>query len=156
MDGEVTRPVAPAYYAPERPPAPEAREARPLPSRAKRVRWFVIVALLVALVLGGLYGFNAYRNKMIANFFAAHGFVQKRVERIVSQHANRQRRLRVLHVEVLTAKDREEAAVDHDVAARELELLELGVRAVRDDRAPLVHVAEVTRVDGLAAVDVVG
>jgi multidrug efflux system membrane fusion protein len=40
------------------------------PSRAKRLRWFVIVAVLVALVLGGLYGFNAYRNKMIANFFA--------------------------------------------------------------------------------------
>ena len=71
MDGEITRPVAPAYYAPEPVPAAEAREARPLPSRAKRVRWFVIVALLVALVLGGLYGFNAWSAKMIANFFAS-------------------------------------------------------------------------------------
>ena len=67
MDGElhtVTRPE----YASEA--APAARTSHPLPSRAKQIRWFVIVALLVALVLSGLYGFNAYRNKMIANFFA--------------------------------------------------------------------------------------
>ena len=48
-----------------------ARHGHPVPSRPKQVRWFVIVALLVALVLGGLYGFNAYRAKMIANFFAS-------------------------------------------------------------------------------------
>ena len=67
MDGElhtVTRPE----YASEA--APAARTSHPLPSRAKQIRWFVIVALLVALVLSGLYGFNAYRNRMIANFFA--------------------------------------------------------------------------------------
>jgi len=64
MDGEITAPIAPPELA------PAARTSRPLPSRAKRVRWFVIVALLVALVLGGLYGFNAYRAKAIATFFA--------------------------------------------------------------------------------------
>lgn len=49
---------------------PEAREAYAPPSRAKRLRWLVIVGVLIALLLGGLYGFNAYRNKMIAQFFA--------------------------------------------------------------------------------------
>ncbi len=38
--------------------------------RPKTVRWFVIVALLLALVLGGLYGFNRFREHAIANFFA--------------------------------------------------------------------------------------
>jgi multidrug efflux system membrane fusion protein len=47
-----------------------ARTAHAAPSRAKRTRWFVIVALALALVLGGLYGFNAWRAKMIAGFFA--------------------------------------------------------------------------------------
>ncbi len=69
MDGEITKPIVRAEYAPDL--TPEARTARPLPSRTKRVRWFVIVALLVALVLGGLYGFNAWRAKMIAGFFAS-------------------------------------------------------------------------------------
>ena len=64
MDGEITAPIAPPEFA------PTARAPQTLPSRAKRLRWFGIVAVLVALVLGGLYGFNAYRNKMIAGFFA--------------------------------------------------------------------------------------
>ena len=64
MDGEITAPIAPPEFA------PVARASRPQPSRTRRAGWFVGVALLVALVLGGLYGFNAYRNKMIANFFA--------------------------------------------------------------------------------------
>ena len=67
MDGEIS-PVAPREIAPGFSPA--ARAPRPVPSRAKRIGWFIGVAILVALVLGGLYGFNAYRNKMIANFFA--------------------------------------------------------------------------------------
>lgn len=36
----------------------------------RRIFWFGLVAMLLALVLGGLYGFNWYRNKMIANYFA--------------------------------------------------------------------------------------
>jgi membrane fusion protein, multidrug efflux system len=66
MDGEIntTTPLATPEYA------PTARHSHPLPSRAKRLRWFAIVAVLVGVVLGGLYGFNAWRNKMIANFFA--------------------------------------------------------------------------------------
>ena len=34
------------------------------------VRWFIIVGLLLALLVGGLVGFNAFRGKMIAQFFA--------------------------------------------------------------------------------------
>ena len=63
MDGEITHVASPEII-------PARRAAHVPPSRAKRVRWFVYVALLVALVLGGLYGFNAYRNRMIAQFFA--------------------------------------------------------------------------------------
>ena len=50
-----------------------AREARLPPrrgTRPKTIRWMVIVGLLLAIVLGGLYGFNWYREKAIAAFFA--------------------------------------------------------------------------------------
>src|SRR6266567_133285 len=36
----------------------------------RMVRWFIIVGLLLALLVGGLVGFNAFRGKMIAQFFA--------------------------------------------------------------------------------------
>src|SRR4051812_20768444 len=36
----------------------------------RSVRWFIIVGLLLALLVGGLVGFNAIRGKMIAQFFA--------------------------------------------------------------------------------------
>jgi multidrug efflux system membrane fusion protein len=39
-------------------------------TRGRRIFWFAIVAMLLALVLGGLYGFNWYRSRAIANFFA--------------------------------------------------------------------------------------
>ena len=35
------------------------------------MRWFVIVGLLLALVLGGLYGFNRFRDQAIKDFFAS-------------------------------------------------------------------------------------
>src|SRR5258708_23314712 len=44
---------------------------RPAPSRAKTLRWLAIVGLLLALFLGGLYGFNRYREQAIASFFAS-------------------------------------------------------------------------------------
>ncbi|SHJ78169.1 membrane fusion protein, multidrug efflux system [Bradyrhizobium lablabi] len=40
--------------------------ARPV----RMVRWFIIVGLLLALLVGGLVGFNAFRSHMIAQFFA--------------------------------------------------------------------------------------
>lgn len=36
----------------------------------RMTRWFIIVGLLLALLVGGLVGFNAFRNHMIAQFFA--------------------------------------------------------------------------------------
>jgi membrane fusion protein, multidrug efflux system len=39
--------------------------------RPKTVRWFVIVGLLLAVVLGGLYGFNRFREQAIAKYFAS-------------------------------------------------------------------------------------
>jgi multidrug efflux system membrane fusion protein len=38
--------------------------------RPKTVRWFVIVGLLLTVVLGGLYGFNRFREHAISTFFA--------------------------------------------------------------------------------------
>src|SRR6516164_5434211 len=38
--------------------------------RPKTIRWFVIVGLLLAIVLGGLYGFNRFREQGIATYFA--------------------------------------------------------------------------------------
>src|SRR3984957_2022503 len=40
--------------------------ARPV----RMVRWFIIVGLLLALLVGALAGFNAFRSHMIAQFFA--------------------------------------------------------------------------------------
>jgi multidrug efflux system membrane fusion protein len=42
---------------------PHTRPVRP-------VRWFIIVGLALALLVGGLVGFNAFRSHMIAQFFA--------------------------------------------------------------------------------------
>jgi multidrug efflux system membrane fusion protein len=36
----------------------------------RTVRWLVIVGLLLAIVLGGLYGFNRFREQAIATYFA--------------------------------------------------------------------------------------
>ncbi len=41
------------------------------PSRRRVVIWFVIVAVLLGLVGGGLYGFDRFRAKAIAGFFAS-------------------------------------------------------------------------------------
>src|SRR3979409_467636 len=40
--------------------------ARPI----RMVRWFIIVGLLLAVLVGALVGFNAFRSKMITQFFA--------------------------------------------------------------------------------------
>lgn len=41
------------------------------PSRRRVVVWFVVVALLLGLVGGGIYGFDRFRSKAIADFFAS-------------------------------------------------------------------------------------
>ena len=44
----------------------EKPHARPV----RMMRWFIIVGLLLAVLVGGLVGFNAFRTKMITQFFA--------------------------------------------------------------------------------------
>ena len=39
--------------------------------RTRTLRWLVIVGLLLAIVLGGLYGFNRFRENAIATYFAS-------------------------------------------------------------------------------------
>jgi len=51
----------------------DLRSAYEAPARARPVRrklWFAIVALLLALLVGGLWGFNAFRDHMITQLFA--------------------------------------------------------------------------------------
>src|ERR1700716_256772 len=43
---------------------------KPLTRPVRMVRWFTIVGLVLALLVGGLVGFNAFRTKMITQFFA--------------------------------------------------------------------------------------
>ncbi len=69
MDGDVKTFVRPEEDRREA-VARERVEAAPAP-RPKLVRWFLIVGLLLALVLGGLYGFNRFRDQAIKDFFAS-------------------------------------------------------------------------------------
>ncbi|MBR0872102.1 efflux RND transporter periplasmic adaptor subunit [Bradyrhizobium tropiciagri] len=43
---------------------------KPAKRPVRMVRWFFIVGLLLAVLVGGLVGFNAFRSHMIAQFFA--------------------------------------------------------------------------------------
>ena len=45
-------------------------EEKPKHRPVRTVKWFIIVGALLALLVGGLVGFNAFRTKMIAQFFA--------------------------------------------------------------------------------------
>ena len=47
-------------------PIGEAQRKRPV----RMVRWFIIVGVLLAILVGGLVWFNYFRGKMIAQFFA--------------------------------------------------------------------------------------
>jgi membrane fusion protein, multidrug efflux system len=68
MDGEQIAPVPTA----EREASQTDLTERAAAARPKTVRWFSVVALLLAVVLGGLYGFNRFRAHAIATFFAQH------------------------------------------------------------------------------------
>lgn len=43
---------------------------KPKTRPVRKVRWFIIVGILLAILVGGLVGFNAFRSHMIAQFFA--------------------------------------------------------------------------------------
>jgi len=43
---------------------------KPKTRPVKMIRWFIIVGILLAILAGGLVGFNAFRSHMIAQFFA--------------------------------------------------------------------------------------
>lgn len=43
---------------------------KPRPRPVRMLRWFIITGLSLALLVGGLVGFNAFRSHMIAQFFA--------------------------------------------------------------------------------------
>jgi multidrug efflux system membrane fusion protein len=47
-----------------------AIEEKPKHRPVRKLRWFIVVGLLLALLVGGLVGFNLFRTKMIAQFFA--------------------------------------------------------------------------------------
>src|SRR6266852_4936097 len=47
-------------------PITEQQRKRPI----RMVRWFIIIGLVLALLVGALVGFNAFRSHMIAQFFA--------------------------------------------------------------------------------------
>jgi membrane fusion protein, multidrug efflux system len=70
MDGEWTAGTSAETLSPQ----PILRErgdiGRATARRPRAVRWFIIVGLLVAVVLGGLYGFNRFREQAIATYFA--------------------------------------------------------------------------------------
>jgi multidrug efflux system membrane fusion protein len=45
-------------------------EEKPRHRPVRTIRWFIIVGALLALLVGGFVGFNAFRTKMITQFFA--------------------------------------------------------------------------------------
>jgi multidrug efflux system membrane fusion protein len=50
--------------------ARSAVEEKPRHRPVRTARWFIIVGALLALLVGGFVGFNAFRTKMITQFFA--------------------------------------------------------------------------------------
>jgi membrane fusion protein, multidrug efflux system len=50
--------------------ARSAVEEKPRHRPIRTTRWFIIIGALLVLLVGGLYGFNAFRSKAITQFFA--------------------------------------------------------------------------------------
>ena len=53
--------------------------------RPKTIRWLIIVALLLTVLLGGLYEFNRFRTNAIANFFAHNKLPPAQVSAVMVQ-----------------------------------------------------------------------
>jgi multidrug efflux system membrane fusion protein len=52
------------------PGAKRPHPVRPKPSRGRVTFFFILAAAILALVVGGLYGFDVFRGKMMAQYFA--------------------------------------------------------------------------------------
>ncbi len=75
MDGDLNPLLSADTHAADAVAREAIGAARPTLARTTRdrphtVRWVLIVGVLLALVLGGFYGFNRYRAQSIATFFA--------------------------------------------------------------------------------------
>ena len=70
MDGDINPSLSADARAADAVARASAGPARPAAQPPHTVRWLLIVGTLLALVLGGLYGFNRFREHAIANFFA--------------------------------------------------------------------------------------
>src|ERR1700757_3123954 len=70
MDGEWTAGRTAEALSPNRPLHQRGEIGGATASRPNTVRWFAIMAVLLAVVLGGLYGFNRVRAQAITTFFA--------------------------------------------------------------------------------------
>jgi membrane fusion protein, multidrug efflux system len=70
MDGELPAGMSAATLSPDGRSSESREVARATPTRPHTFRWFVIVALLLTLALGGLYGFNRFRQQAMATYFA--------------------------------------------------------------------------------------
>ena len=70
MDGEWTAGTTAEALSPNQPLHERGEIGNATARRPNTVRWFAIVAVLLAVVLGGLYGFNRFREQAIATYFA--------------------------------------------------------------------------------------
>src|SRR5437016_11383386 len=70
MDGELNPLLAPRDETADAIVHERVDMARAPARRPRTILWLVIVGTLLAVVLGGFYGFNRYRSQSIATFFA--------------------------------------------------------------------------------------
>ncbi len=70
MDGEWTAGTTAEALSPNQPLHERGEIGNATARRPNTVRWFAIMAVLLAVVLGGVYGFNRFREQAIATYFA--------------------------------------------------------------------------------------
>jgi multidrug efflux system membrane fusion protein len=70
VDGEWTAGTTAEALSPDRPLHERGEIGGATARRPNTARWFAVMAVLLAVVLGGLYGFNRFREQAIATYFA--------------------------------------------------------------------------------------